>query len=386
MDIFIDTYYENASPLKWEQNEDGVIDIDMIHDHARFSPNQQFTHWNFKIEIPEEHIGESVKLRVRPINCCWNGTVVPALGRPELVTAISYDGKNWENLQCEIPENSELGMEFNIKLKSKTTQLARLVPFTDSMLQKTVEEIKDHPAVRVYNMGSTVEGRPLEMIEIGNPDASAQVLIRGRAHPWESGGSWLIEGLIRRLLKDDKLAADILDELCFCLMPMSCKDGVYRGMTRFNVKGIDLNRGWLVDEMIDPELVPENACLQNWLAERRRLNKTPKLAICLHNDNEGNLHFSHKNSAPEGYFERMEVFEKLLTDMTWFTEGAVSPEFHNPGTFGDGLCAIYGMDAFIFELKAICAEGLGRAPLHKDWMQMGGDFANVVREYFKSVS
>jgi hypothetical protein len=149
---------------------------------------------------------------------------------------------------------------------------------------------------------------------------------------------------------------------------------------------VDLNRGWLVDEMIDPELAPENACLQNWLAERRRMKKVPKLAICLHNDNEGNLHFSHKNSAPEGYAERMQVFEKLMTDMTWFTEGSVSPEFHNPGTFGDGLCAIYGMDAFIFELKAVCADGLGRAPLHTDWMQMGGDFANVVREYFKRIS
>lgn len=44
MDLFIDTYYENASPLKWEQNESGIIEIDLIHDHSRFSPNQQVTH------------------------------------------------------------------------------------------------------------------------------------------------------------------------------------------------------------------------------------------------------------------------------------------------------------------------------------------------------
>ncbi|MCP3967025.1 MAG: hypothetical protein GY750_13910 [Lentisphaerae bacterium] len=157
-------------------------------------------------------------------------------------------------------------------------------------------------------------------------------------------------------------------------------------MTRFNVRGIDLNRGWETNKPIDPELCPENYCLQNWLTERQRQNKLPKLTICFHNDAQGNLHFTHLNNAPKGYPERMRTFEELLTEMTWFTEGSVSPEAHNPGSFGDGLCAIYGIDAFIFELKAIHAEGLGHSPLGSDWIQLGKDFVDVIREYFNQVN
>jgi hypothetical protein len=29
-----------------------------------------------------------------------------------------------------------------------------------------------------------VEGRPLEMVRIGDPDARFRVLLRARAHPW----------------------------------------------------------------------------------------------------------------------------------------------------------------------------------------------------------
>jgi len=66
--LFIDTYYENASPLKWEQNEDGVIDLDVIHDHERFTPNQQFNHVNLRIIVPPEEVGARLKDRSRTIS------------------------------------------------------------------------------------------------------------------------------------------------------------------------------------------------------------------------------------------------------------------------------------------------------------------------------
>ena len=43
----------------------------------------------------------------------------------------------------------------------------------------------------------------------------------------------------------------------FCVMPMANKDGVAKGRTRFNLNGIDLNRGW--DKPADEKLAPENA-------------------------------------------------------------------------------------------------------------------------------
>ncbi|MBC8459337.1 MAG: hypothetical protein H8D67_15195, partial [Deltaproteobacteria bacterium] len=219
--LFINTYYENASMLRWEQNENGTIDLFLIPDHERFLPNHQITHWNFKVEIPPEHLGETMTFRFRSMTGCYNGESYRALAGHDMVTAISYDGSNWETIECTPSEHPECGPEFSVKLKSEVIQIAHLVPYTDSMLQKTICELGAEQDFRVYKIGSTVEGRALEIIEIGNPDSDNQVLLRGRAHPWESGGSWLLEGLMRYLiLEPDEEAEQIKRNVCFCIMPM----------------------------------------------------------------------------------------------------------------------------------------------------------------------
>ncbi len=382
--IFINTFYENASVLRWEQMEDGAIDLDVIPDHERFSPNNQVTHLNFKIEASPELVGKKITFRFRHLNGCWNSTPYKAFMANDMVVAVSYDGQSWENIDYALSEHSGCSKEFVIELKSETTQVARLVPYADSHLQKTISEIKDEKDVRVYNFASTVEGRPLEMIEIGNPDAKNRILLRGRAHPWESGGSWLLEGLMRHLaLGDGEEAAEIKKDVCFSILPMAAKDGVYRGMTRFNIKGIDLNRNWAPDTPPDPKLAPENAGLLNWLYEQKRLNKLPQMAICIHNDSQGGLHLAYCENENDPYRIRMLRFESILKKRTWFTEGATNPEFHNPGSFSDGLKELFGIDAMVFELRAIKADGLGYAPLHDDWINMGQNFAKVVWDYFK---
>jgi len=54
----------------------------------------------------------------------------------------------------------------------------------------------------------------------------------------------------------------------------------------------------------------------------------------------------------------------------------------NPGSFGEGLTEMYGIDAVIYELNSVWAEGLGRAPLHTDWQQLGRDLPLVIHRYF----
>jgi len=43
---------------------------------------------------------------------------------------------------------------------------------------------------------------------------------------------------------------------------------------------------------------------------------------------------------------------------------------------------MYGIDAVIYELNSVWAEGLGRAPLHTDWQQLGRDLPLVIHRYF----
>ena len=47
---FIDTSFENASPLDWDIYDSRIIHIRLLQDHERSSPNRQGGHWHFKLE------------------------------------------------------------------------------------------------------------------------------------------------------------------------------------------------------------------------------------------------------------------------------------------------------------------------------------------------
>ncbi len=380
MDLFIDTFYENATALRWEQTGPEVVDIDLIPDHARLSPNRQMTWWNFKVQTSPAARGRQLRLRFRPVTSCWNGTPAPALRREPLTTVISSDGHTWRTLS--VPTSTEAGFakEFCLPIEGPCMHVAHLVPYNDSDLQATLGQLRDGPEVRIYRLGATVEGRPLEMVEIGAEQARGQVLLRARAHPWETGGSWVLEGLMRFLVST--AAAEIRQRLCVCMLPMANKDGVARGLSRFTVTGMDLNRGWFADRPHDPVLCPENACLQAWLADRQRCGRLPRLAICLHNDDGGNLHLSHPARDAAGQARRMDLFERLLRDLTWFREGRTRGSSVNSGSFGEGLSEQYGIDALIYELRACWAAGLQRPPMPADWLDLGRNLAFVLERFF----
>jgi len=380
-DLFIDTFYENASPLRWEQSEDDAVDLFLMPDHERFSPNRQVTHWNFRIEVPPERIGERVRLKFHAVSGCWSGQPNMNFVGAKMMSAISGDGCSWEILASEPADGSEESTDLIVELKGAVTQVAHLVPYTDTRLQQILRDLASAEAVRIYPLGSTVEGRPLEMVEVGRQDAAHRVLLRGRAHPWESGGSWVLEGLMRYLALDEGEEAErIRRNVCFCIMPMANKDGVYRGLCRFNVRGADLNRNW-TREGISPSLSPETACLRNWLAARQ--GQRPELAICLHNDDNGPLIFA--NTEDEGYRQRMGQFEKLLRENSWFTGGSIGLGTMPSDTFADGLFHLYGIDAMVYELKALEVDGLGGRPAnHADWMEQGRNLARTVDLYFSS--
>ena len=38
-------------------------------------------------------------------------------------------------------------------------------------------------------------GAPLEIVRVGRPEAPYRVFLRARAHAWEPGGNWVVEGL-----------------------------------------------------------------------------------------------------------------------------------------------------------------------------------------------
>jgi hypothetical protein len=375
---FIDTSFENASPAWYERAADGTVQVHLLYDHERAAPNRAAGHIYIRLS---GKTGSKLALEFKNLDNIYNGRPGSVAGELKTVV-LSENGRDWTPVPTEsLPGNR---VRLTVVMPGPTLYIARLEPYRLSDLDRLVASIRNHPGVRVTTIGKTVEGRDLEMIRIGDPRAPYRVFLRARAHPWESGSNWIVDGLVHRLLKGDADARKFLQHYAVYILPMANKDGVAHGMTRFNVRGKDLNRNW--DRPADPDLAPENAALERWLERMIASGQRPHLAIELHNDGSGRLHIS-RPPVPQlsRHLERMAILEALLRKETWFTEGSTNEAFRNSGTLGDGWLERFGIDAVVHEFNCNWIAGREARPLGRDWREYGEKLADVFDEYFNTV-
>jgi hypothetical protein len=374
---FIDTSFENASPIWYGFASDGTVLVHLLYDHERSSPNRAAGHIHIKLHAKP---GAKLTLEFTNLDNVWNG-VSGSVARELKTVVISEDGRKWKSVPTEsLPTNR---VRLHLDMPGPQLYVARVEPYRLSDLDNFLNSIRTNPLVQISPLGKTVQGRELEVVRIGKPQAAHRVFLRARAHPWESGGNWIVEGLVRCLLRGDDDARKYLDHYCVYVMPMANKDGVALGRTRFNLQGKDLNRNW--DKPADPQFAPENAALEKWLEEMIRAGQAPHLAIELHNDGGGRLHIS-RPPVPDlgGHLKRMATLEELLRRHTWFTEGSTETAFRNSGTLGDGWLERYGIDAVVHEFNCNWIAGLNDYPSAKHWQTYGEKLATVFFEYFET--
>ena len=93
--IYIDTSFENASPLYWDIDTDGVVQVFLLYDHERSSPNRAAGHWHFQVQAPK---GSNLTLVLNNLENIYNGR----RGSPASDGTISYvscDGRNWRPVE-----------------------------------------------------------------------------------------------------------------------------------------------------------------------------------------------------------------------------------------------------------------------------------------------
>lgn len=371
---YIDTGFENASPLWYEAAPDGVVYVHLMYDQERASPNRAAGHFHFKICAKE---GSEVTLEFKNLDNVWNGKHGSVAGEMK-VAVVSEDGRTWRSVAMEGMEGDRVRLK--VVMPGPELYVARAEPYRLSDLERWLEAIGKNPLVEISKIGETAEGRGLEIVRVGRPEAPYRVFLRARAHAWEPGGNWVVEGLVERLLRGDEEATRYLERYCVYILPMANKDGVARGRTRFNSRGKDLNRDW--GAPADPVLAPENHALERWLEGMIREGKKPHLALELHNDGSGKLHISRPPvEGLDRHVERMKRLEELLRKHTWFTEGATGEDFHNAGTLGEGWLLRYGIDAAVHELNVNWIEGVKDYPSAGHWRRYGGDLGRVFDEW-----
>lgn len=375
---FIDTSFENASPVWYEFAPDGSVLVRLLYDHERNSPNRAAGHIHILLH---GRPGAKVTLEFTHLDNVWNGTP-GSIARELKSLVVSENGRDWKSLPTEtLPTNR---IRLTVEMPGPRLYVARVEPYRLSDLERLLAKLRTNPLVAITTIGKTVQGRELEIIRLGKADAPRRVFLRARAHPWEAGGNWVVEGLTERLLRGDAGARTFLAHYSVFILPMANKDGVALGRTRFNLRGKDLNRNW--DQPADPELAPENAALEKWLGEMIRRGQRPDLALELHNDGNGQLHISRPEVAGlTRHLERMNTLEALLRRHTWFTEGSTKATFRNPGSLGDGWLERFGIDAAVHEFNCNWIAGLKDYPSAKHWRDYGANLAVVFDEYFAAV-
>jgi Zinc carboxypeptidase len=376
---YIDTAFENASPVWYELAPDGTTLVYLIYDHERGSPNRAAGHFHFRVHAKP---GAVLTFELKNLENVYNGRQASVAN--ELKAAvISQDGKGWTPAPLERLAGDRIRL--TVTMPGPELYVARVEPYRLSDLEKWLASIRPNPLVAIAPIGKTAEGRPLEIVRVGRPDARFRVFLRARAHAWESGGNWVVQGLVNRLLSDDDEARQDLAKYCVYVLPMANKDGVARGRTRFNVRGKDLNRDW--DRPADPVLAPENHALESWLEGMIKRGQAPHLALELHNDGNGLLHVSRPPvPGVERYLDHMKTLEALLRKHTWFTEGSTKESFRNAGTLGEGWLERFGIDAAVHEFNVNWIAGLKDYPRARHWEHYGARLARVFFEYFDSVT
>jgi len=379
---FIDFYYENGSPLLWSTENDTLLKISLIPDYQRYTLNRQTDHWNFRIVAdPGTHIRMTIEKMLSDV---YNGREgANWWNYPKGIPCyLSYDYKEWTPVVTRTLPGNVLYLDF--VMKESEIFLSRLPVYSLSNLREFLSGISGKKGIDIINAGKTAEGRMAEIIRAGNPEAKINIIIRARAHPWEPGGNWVLEGFIDRLINN--ISNKKPGNYCFYMIPLANKDGVARGMTRFSITGTDLNRGW--DKEFDPKLDPENYMLDSLIKDMIARGHKPDLVIDLHNDDKGDIHLATRSKSDIQFRDNMLRFEKLMREKGLFSEDFRYQwkEDNNPVVMSieNGLYYRYGIESFVYELNANWLKGQGVRPSSAEWKKTGAGLLDVLTEYFRN--
>ena len=118
-----------------------------------------------------------------------------------------------------------------------------------------VDALAARSGVERSTIGTSARGRPLELVQFGNPAATRHVVLISRQHPPEVTGTLALIRYVEALLGDGPLATHFRERFRVHLVPVVNPDGVDLGHWRHNTGGVDLNRDWVAFHQPETRLV-----------------------------------------------------------------------------------------------------------------------------------
>jgi murein tripeptide amidase MpaA len=161
--------------------------------------------------------------------------------------AASYDRENWFRVPTSY-DGQVLTVTFTPERGS--VYFAYFEPYSWDRHLHLLGRAEMSPLGGVIDLGSTLDGRDINAVVIGDPAAEKKVWVIARQHPGETMAEWFAEGLIEALLDvDNPIASQLLKRTAFYIVPNMNPDGSVRGNLRTNAAGINLNREWMAPSL-----------------------------------------------------------------------------------------------------------------------------------------
>lgn len=174
-------------------------------------------------------------------------------------TAASYDRERWFRCRDTTYDGGVLRWELRVPAGRDAVWFAYWAPYSYERHARLVAWCAASPLCRVDVVGSTLDGRPIDVVVVG--DGPRQLWVTARQHPGESMAEFAAEGLLRRLADpDDALSRRLRAAATIRVVPNMNPDGSVRGHLRTNACGANLNREWAPTGGYDsptPERSPE---------------------------------------------------------------------------------------------------------------------------------
>lgn len=297
---------------------------------------------------------------------------------------ISYDGKTWKHLEAPEYDQNEPRLRLRIVPEKRRFRIAHVPPYTSENLQKLRREVSGHHYFDEEIVGKTLGGRDLVLwtIHQGEGKDAKTVWLMFRQHSWESGSSWVGEGVVRALLAETADAAKLRRDVIWKIFPLCDPDGVARGGVRFNAKGFDLNRNWDIKDPIRmPEITAQRDAIKKWLEK----GNTVDFYLSLHNTETSEYLEGPPND--KGEFKPLaERLFQILTSETSFSPSR--PLFYGgktttAGKLGrmnviQGLYTDFRVPGFLMEQHIGYNEKLGHFPNIRDRLHFGEELVRAI--------
>jgi len=187
---------------------------------------------------------------------------------------ISHDCLNWNNLDSAyyLADTASISKgespkfcTLKIPIGADTLWVSAQELITSKSIHRWEKELADKPFVHLSEIGKSREGRPINLLQIGNPESKKMIMVLSRQHPPEVTGWLAMKWFIETLCAENEMAENFRNEYNVYVVPLVNPDGVDNGHWRHNAGGIDLNRDW--EDFNQPETQAIKKFMENKVTE-----------------------------------------------------------------------------------------------------------------------